>query len=100
MELASTFLLQNVYLFLYELSNEYERAHALSDDRVLFFSSHPKFKINKCRWFIVHYATLTCNSMQPQHTLQSTFLITGIRSQPELSGVNRLIAAYIGATIA
>ena len=30
-------------------------------------------KINKCRRFIVHFASLTCNSVRPQHTLQSTY---------------------------
>ena len=29
--------------------------------------------INKCRRFIVHYASLTCNSTRPQHTLQSIY---------------------------
>ena len=40
-------------------------------------SIHPPsqnvYKKNKCRWFIVHYASLTCNSTRPQHTLQSTY---------------------------
>ena len=51
-----------------------------------------------CRRFIVHYASLTCNSTQPQHTLQSTYqsvLITGFKSLPGLPGVKGLIAAYI-----
>ena len=32
-----------------------------------------KINENKCRRFIVHYASLTCNSTRPQHTLQSTY---------------------------
>ena len=29
--------------------------------------------IYKCRWFIVHYGPLNCNSARPQHSLQSTY---------------------------
>ena len=51
---------------------------------------------SKCRWFIVHYAFPTWNSMWPQHTFQSTsVLTTEFESLPGLSGAKRLIAAYI-----
>ena len=51
----------------------------------------------------MHYASLTCYSTRPQHTLQSIYqsvLITGFKSLPGLPGVKGLIAAYIGATLA
>ena len=52
---------------------------------------------HKCRRFIVHYASLTCNSTRPQHTLQiiQSVLITGFQSLPGLPGVKGLIAACI-----
>ena len=47
-------------------------------------------QINKCRWFVVHYASLTCNSMQ------QLILIIGLKSLLWLPGVRGFIAAYIG----
>ena len=55
-------------------------------------------KKNKCRRFIVHYASLTCKfHAAPAHFTEhiQSVLITGFKSLPGLPRVKGLIAAYI-----
>ena len=63
-----------------------------------------KTKINKCRRFIVHYASLTCNSMRPQHTLQShtisLVLSLGLNHYLDSLGSKGLLQPTFGATLA
>ena len=61
------------------------------------------YKINKWRWFIVHYASLTCNFTPPQHTLQSTYNQSqslGLNHYLDSLGSKGLLQPTLGSTIA
>ena len=46
------------------------KAHSLCE---MLMVNLPREVCGKCMWLIVHCASLTCSSMWPQHTSQSTY---------------------------